>query len=74
MDSHSSEWMPGRPGVLAGDTVEVRTRYQTGQWAHGYEIVDIVPGGYRVCRRGSRELLPEVFEPDDVRLDGDQQR
>jgi hypothetical protein len=64
--------MTRRPGVLAGDNVEVRTRYQTGHWAHEYEIVDIVLGGYRVCRRGSRELLPNVFVPDDVRLDGDQ--
>jgi hypothetical protein len=72
MGGDSSVLMIGRPGVLSGDNVEVRTQYQTGQWAHGNEIVDIVLGGYRGCRRGSRELLPEVFEPDDVRLDGDQ--
>ncbi len=61
-----------RPGVFVGDTVEIRTRYQIGQWAHGYEVVDVLGSGYRICRCGSRELLPDVFGPDDVRLDGEQ--
>jgi hypothetical protein len=61
----------GPQGVLTGDNVEVRTRYQAGQWAH-YEIAEVLEGGYRVFRRGSQEVLPDVFGPSDVRLDGDQ--
>ncbi len=72
MDNDPFEPAPKHLGVLVGDNVEIRTRYQAGQWAHGYEIVDVVLRGYRICRRGSRELLPDVFGPDDVRLDGEE--
>jgi len=72
MNNNSFDPAKERPGVLVGDNVEIRTRYQTGQWAHGYEIVDVLLSGYRICRRGSRELLPDVFGPEDVRLDGEQ--
>ena len=58
-------------GVLAGDNVEVRTRY-TGRWAHGYEIAEVLEAGYRIFRRGSQEVLPDIFGSADVRLDGDQ--
>lgn len=71
MDNNSSEPTTQRLDVLVGDNVEIRTRYQTGQWAHGYEVVDVVLSGYRICRRGSRELLPDIFGPADVRLDGE---
>jgi cold shock CspA family protein len=47
--------------------VEVRTRYQQGQWASGYEIAQVVPLGYRVRRSGTPDTLPEVFVPADVR-------
>ena len=60
----------GSERVLKGDLVEVRTRYQAGQWAHGYEVAEALEGGYRVLRRGSQEVLPDVFGPADVRLDG----
>jgi len=58
--------------VRAGAVVEVRTRYQAGQWAPGYQVAEVLDGGYRVMRRGSREVLPEVFGPADVRLVDDQ--
>ncbi len=63
--------MTGRQRVPAGATVEVRTRYLDEQWAHGYEIAEVPPGGYRVRRGGSQEVLSEVFEVTDVRADGD---
>ena len=48
--------------------VEVRTRYQVGQWAPGYEIAAVADAGYHVRRPGShREMLPEVFDAGDVR-------
>jgi len=47
--------------------VEVRTRYQEGQWAGGYEIAQVVELGYRVRRPGVRDTLPDIFVPSDVR-------
>ena len=52
--------------------VEVRTRYQQGQWASGYEIAQVVQLGYRVRRSGTPDTLPEVFVPADVRHAGDE--
>ena len=60
-----------RQGVPTGATVEVRTQYLAGQWAHGYEIAEALPSGYRIRRRGSQEVLSEVFQAADVRPDGD---
>jgi len=51
--------------------VEVRTRYQLGQWAPGYEIAAVRDSGYQVRRPGSLDVLPEVFVPADVRRAGD---
>jgi len=69
--AHSSAQGDSPSGVLTGDNVEVRTRYQAGQWAHGYEVAEVLEGGYRIFRRGSEEVLPDVFGPADVRLDGE---
>ena len=49
-------------------SVEVRTRYEQGQWAGGYEIAQIVESGYRIRRPGSLDTLPDIFMPADVRL------
>jgi cold shock CspA family protein len=51
--------------------VEVRTRYQSGQWAGGYEIAQVVELGYRIRRPGSLDTLPDIFVPADVRRAGD---
>jgi len=67
----SRESTPARPRVVAGDNVEVRTRYQAGQWAHGYQIAEVLDEGYRILRRGSQEVIPQVIGTADVRLDGD---
>ena len=58
-------------GVLAGAIVAVRTRYLDEQWAHGYEIAEVLPSGYRVRRRGSQEVLSDVFGVVDIRADGE---
>jgi len=50
--------------------VEVRTRYQLGQWAPGYEIAGVHESGYQIRRPGSLDILPEVFVPADVRRAG----
>jgi len=59
-----------RQGVLAGAIVAVRTRYLDEQWAHGYEIAEVLTSGYRVRRGGSQEILSDVFAGVDVRADG----
>ena len=51
--------------------VEVRTRYQRGQWASGYEIAQVVESGYRLRRQGVPDTLPDIFVRADVRLAGD---
>jgi hypothetical protein len=70
MEHNALGWTVGRQGESTGTTVEVRTRYLAGQWARGYEVAEVLPGGYRVRRRGSRELLSEIFHAADVRPDG----
>ena len=80
----SSYISDGQGGIVAKDAiataeprhkvashVEVRTRYQQGQWASGYEIAQVVQLGYRVRRSGTPDTLPEVFVPADVRQAGD---
>lgn len=61
----------GFEGHQPGSRVEVRTRYQSGQWAPGYEIVDAALSGYHVRRFGTTEVLSEIFVPTDVRRAGD---
>jgi hypothetical protein len=51
--------------------VEVRTRYQTGQWARGYEVAQVVDSGYYIRHIGSLEMLPGLFVEADVRATGD---
>ena len=51
--------------------VEVRTRYERGQWAGGYEIAQAVELGYRIRRQGSLDTLPGTFDPADVRRASD---
>jgi len=70
MENNTVGWIVGRQGEPAGATVEVRTQYLAGQWAHGYEVAEVLPGGYRIRRRGTQEVLSEVFRAADVRRDG----
>ena len=53
------------------ERVEVRTRYQVGQWARGYEITGVLDDGYNVGRPGS-EPCSEVFASSDIRRASDQ--
>jgi hypothetical protein len=71
MEQASSDSATKPTEIRAGDVVEVRTRYQAEQWARGYAIAEVLPGGVRVSRRGSGEILAEVFSSTDVRRSGD---
>lgn len=62
---------PTQPRHQVASRVEVRTPDQRGQWAGGYEIAEVVEWAYRVRSAGSRETLPDVFGPSDVRDAGD---
>jgi cold shock CspA family protein len=62
---------PIQPRHQVASRVEVRTRYERGQWAGGYEIAQVVGSGYRIQRPGSLDTLPDIFEPADVRRAGD---
>lgn len=55
-------------GLPVGMRVEVRTRYLES-WTHGFDIVEVNAGGYRVRRRSDRTVLPVEFHPEDVRPD-----
>ena len=71
MEQGPAELHTEHPGVVSGAAVAVRTRYLDGQWAHGYEVAEVLPDGYRVRRRGSQEILSAVFQAADVRpVDG----
>jgi len=61
------DWAADHDPARVGASVEVRTRYLSGQWAHGYEIAEVLPRGYRIRRLGSREVLAEVFDAADLR-------
>jgi hypothetical protein len=53
-----------------GDPVEVRTRF-LDSWSDGFEIAEVVPGGYRVLRCSDRSVLPGVTSEADLRpVDG----
>jgi len=62
---------PTPPRHQVASRVEVRTRYERGQWAGGYEIAQVVELGYRIRRPGSLDTLPDIFEPADVRRASD---
>jgi len=53
--------------VQVGDKVEV-PRHFDGQWARGFEIVDVADDGYQVMRTSDGEVLPVTFAADDVRI------
>lgn len=48
-----------------GSPCEVRRRYDDG-FARGFEVAELVPGGYRVKRMSDGAVLPVTFSPADV--------
>jgi hypothetical protein len=49
-----------------GRRIEVRSRFDRS-WSRGFEVVESVPGGYRIRRLSDGSVLPAVFEAKDVR-------
>jgi len=63
----SRRWGYGLAETLAtGDRVEVRRRFDA-QWSRGFEVAELTDAGVRVRRLSDGEILPVVFDPDDVR-------
>jgi hypothetical protein len=52
--------------LVIGDLVEVHTRYNDS-WCTGFEIAEVLPGGYRVRRTHDQMVLPDETSDHDVR-------
>ena len=52
--------------LQVGDRVEVHTKYNDS-WVGGFEIAEVLDGGYRVRRTSDGSLLPNLTGEDDVR-------
>jgi hypothetical protein len=51
-----------------GAAVEVVNRFER-RWSRGFEVVEVVTGGYRVRRRSDGSVLPVVFPESALRVD-----
>ena len=66
VDMATANAVPPRPRLEVGTSVEVRSRFEQS-WAGGFEVVEVLPEGYRVRRALDGSVLPAVFTPDEVR-------
>ena len=65
-DPGTSAASPSQESLAPGRHVEVRNRF-TGAWSRGFELVEVVDGGYRIRRLSDGSVLPTLFLPEDVR-------
>lgn len=49
-----------------GTAVEVRSRFDT-RWSRGFEIAEVVEGGYLVKRLSDGAVLPTPFTAEELR-------
>ena len=56
------------PALEPGTRVEVRRRFDRS-WARGFEVAEIVDGGFRIRRRSDGAVLPTDFSSDEVRAE-----
>ena len=52
--------------LRVGEPVEVHTKYNDA-WVSGFEIAEVVEGGYRVRRTSDGTLLPNLTTETDLR-------
>jgi hypothetical protein len=52
--------------LQVGEQVEVHTKFNDN-WVPGFEIAEVVVGGYRVRRTSDGSLLPNLTGEDDLR-------
>jgi len=52
--------------LKVGDQVDVHTTFNDS-WVGGFEIAEVIPEGYRVCRTSDGSLLPHYTSEPDLR-------
>lgn len=57
---------PSERTLPQGSHVEVRNRFDR-RWNRGFEVAEVLDGGYRIRRVSDDQLLPTVFTSDEVR-------
>jgi hypothetical protein len=60
-EGHRAPWR-----LEIGDGVDVHVKFNDS-WSTGFEVADVVSGGYRVRRVSDHSLLPGVTGEDDLR-------
>jgi hypothetical protein len=63
-----AEGTEGSTSIPNGTPVEVRNRF-VGSWSHGFEIAGQSERGYRIKRLSDGSILPDEFEPTEVRAE-----
>jgi hypothetical protein len=66
VDARRQPPVSGAGPVKAGDAVEVHSSFED-TWAAGFEVVEVVDGGFTLRRLSDGRLLPSPTGPDDVR-------
>jgi hypothetical protein len=56
------------PTLGVGAQVYVRNRF-LGDWTSGFQVAEVLDGGYRLRRLSDGYAFPDVFASDDVRLE-----
>lgn len=66
--AHASDLLPTPPvpALGVGDQVELRVGFTDG-WSEGFEVAELIEGGYHVRRRSDGGLLPAPTGPEDLR-------
>jgi hypothetical protein len=52
--------------LQVGEQVEVHTKFNDS-WVGGFEVAEVVEGGYRVRRTSDGSLLPNLTSEEDLR-------
>ena len=65
-DSHDDTETDAIITLALGTEVDVRCRFDQ-HWAHGFEIAEAAPSGYRLRRHADGAVLPVAFPAADVR-------
>jgi len=53
-------------GYAQGTPIEVVNRF-TENWSAGFEVLEVVPDGYRIRRRSDGTVIPTTFTVSEVR-------
>jgi hypothetical protein len=58
------------PVLQVGEQVEVHTKFNDS-WVGGFEVAEVVEGGYRLRRTSDGSLLPDLTGEADLRPSSD---